>query len=45
MLTAEVSSCAIDLVHGKLICNFLLESREIGDRSIMHLFVALDIIR
>ena len=45
MLTAEVSSCAIDPVHGKLICNYLLESREIGDRSIMHLFAAPDPIR
>ena len=45
VLTAEVSSCGIDPVHGKLICNYLLESREIGVQSIMHLFAALDIIR
>ena len=45
MLTAKVSSCAIDPVHGKLICNYLLESGEIGDRLIMHLLTAPDIIR
>ena len=45
MLTAEVSSCAIDPVHDKLIYNYLLESREIGDQSIMHLFAAPNIIR
>ena len=45
MLTAEVSSCAIDPVHDKLIYNYLLESRKIGNRSIMHLFVAPDLIQ
>ena len=42
MLTTKVSSCTIDLVYGKLICNYLLASRELGDRSIRHFFTAPD---
>ena len=45
MLTIEVSSCTIDLVYGKLICNYLLESSEPGDRLIMNFFAAPDPIR